>query len=208
MLYLVGTVTLAAVTFDYGPGCELSTASKEAFLGISLLFISVGTGGIKANVSPLGADQLESKGAVVVQRFFDWFYWFIQLGSCLAYTIVVKVQQDVSFFYGYLITALSMFLAIILFVRGRKSYIVHPHNESHLTDTCRILCQGIKKLRFKGSSHPSAGHWLDKTKATNGGSYKEYQVDDVKTVLRVVPIFLTFIIYWTIYGQVRDVHCQ
>lgn len=100
LLYLVGTVVLAAVTFDYGTDYGLNTGSKEAFLLISLLLISIGTGGIKANVSPLGADQLEGEGTVIVQRFFDWFYWFIQLGSFLAYTAVVSIQQEVSFFYG------------------------------------------------------------------------------------------------------------
>lgn len=70
MLYLVGTILLAAVTFNYGDVHKLGIGSKEGFLGISLLLISVGTGGIKANVSPLGADQIENEGATVVSALF------------------------------------------------------------------------------------------------------------------------------------------
>lgn len=203
LLYVVGTITLAAATFDYGASYGLSTGSKEAFLGISLLLISVGTGGIKANVSPLGADQIENEGPVIVQRFFNWFYWFIQLGSFLAYTAVVTVQQEASFFYGYVITALSMFLAIMLFISGRKYYIIHPHKGSYLTDTLKIIWEGLKKIRCRaGEGELPVFHWLDRAKQSLGGTYQGQQVEDVKSVLRIVPIFLTFILYWTIYGQV------
>ena len=203
LLYLVGTILLAAVTFNYGDVHKLGTGSKEGFLGISLLLISAGTGGIKANVSPLGADQIENEGATVVQRFFDWFYWFIQLGSFLAYTAVVTVQQDFSFFYGYVITASSIFVAIILFVSGRNYYIIQPHKESYMADTCKIIWQGLKKNRcicrgFNGL------HWLDRVKESFGGIWSDQRVEDVKTVVRIAPIFLTFILYWTIYGQVRS----
>ena len=201
LLYVVGAIVLGAATFDYGAIYGLSTGSKEAFLGIALLLISVGTGGIKANVSPLGADQIENEGPIIVQRFFDWFYWFIQLGSFLAYTAVVSVQQEVSFFYGYVITALSMFLAVILFVIGRKYYITHEHKGSYLSETLKIIWQGLKKIQCQRSAQVGS-HWLDRVKESLGGTYKDQRVEDVKSVLKIVPIFLTFILYWTIYGQV------
>lgn len=200
LLYLVGTILLAAVTFNYGDVHKLGTGSKEGFLGISLLLISVGTGGIKANVSPLGADQIENEGATVVQRFFDWFYWFIQLGSFLAYTAVVSVQQDVSFFYGYVITASSIFVAIILFVSGRNYYVIQPHKGSYIADTCKIIWQGLKKNQCICRGFNEL-HWLDRAKESFGGIWSDQRVEDVKAVVGIAPIFLTFILYWTIYGQ-------
>ncbi|XP_067054781.1 solute carrier family 15 member 4-like isoform X1 [Acropora muricata] len=200
LLYLVGTILLAAVTFNYGDVHKLGTGSKEGFLGISLLLISVGTGGIKANVSPLGADQIENEGATVVQRFFDWFYWFIQLGSFLAYTAVVSVQQDVSFFYGYVITASSIFIAIILFVSGRNYYVIQPHKGSYMADTCKIIWQGLKNNQCICRGFNEL-HWLDRAKESFGGIWSDQRVEDVKAVVGIAPIFLTFILYWTIYGQ-------
>ncbi|XP_029180571.2 solute carrier family 15 member 4-like [Acropora millepora] len=200
LLYLVGTILLAAVTFNYGDVHKLGTGSKEEFLGISLLLISVGTGGIKANVSPLGADQIENEGVTVVQRFFDWFYWFIQLGSFLAYTAVVSVQQDVSFFYGYVITASSIFIAIILFVSGRNYYVIQPHKGSYMADTCKIIWQGLKNNQCICRRFNEL-HWLDRAKESFGGIWSDQRVEDVKAVVGIAPIFLTFILYWTIYGQ-------
>ena len=70
----------------------MSIPSKKGFLAVSLILNAIGTGGIKANVSPMGADQVEHKGPEMVQKFFDWFYWFIQLGAILAYTVVAYIQ--------------------------------------------------------------------------------------------------------------------
>jgi len=70
----------------------MSIPSKKGFLAVSLILNAIGTGGIKANVSPMGADQVEHEGPEMVQKFFDWFYWFIQLGAILAYTVVAYIQ--------------------------------------------------------------------------------------------------------------------
>ena len=47
----------------------------------------------------------------------------VNLGSIIAFTGVAYVQQNISFFWGYLIPPLSMLLAIIAFVAARKWYI-------------------------------------------------------------------------------------
>jgi peptide/histidine transporter 3/4 len=38
-----------------------------------LVFIAIGTGGIKANVGPFGAQQLHDLGDTAVKSFFNWF---------------------------------------------------------------------------------------------------------------------------------------
>ena len=181
-------------------------SSKEGFLGVSLILIAIGTGGIKANVSPMGADQVKEQGEQMVQKFFDWFYWFIQIGALLAYTVVVYVQQEVSFFYGYLIAVVSMTLATILLLFGRNSYKLRPPEGSYVTDTLRIIGKALQeKLRCK-KPLLSVNHWLDTAKITKGGSFPDEKVEGVKSVVQLMPIFLTFILYWTIYGQVGAIN--
>ena len=176
-------------------------SSKEGFLAVSLILIAMGAGGIKANVSPMGADQLEQGRREMVQKFFYWFYWFIQVGALFAYTIVVYVQQAKNFFYGYLITVISIVLATIFLIIGRNYYTVHPPHGSYLADTFRIIGRGLrKKLCCRRS--PALTHWLDGAKTSNGGEYSEDMVEGVKSLVGLMPIFLTFIFYWTIFGQV------
>ena len=164
---------------------------------MSLILIAVGTGGIKANISPMGADQIQNEGREMVQKFFNWFYWFIQVGSLLAFTVVVYVQQEVSFFYGYMITAVSMVLTTIVLLIGRNYYTLKPPQDSYLTDTLRIIGGGLReKLCCKKSPDGANVSMKDK--------FSEKMVEDVKTVVRLLPIFVTFILCWTIFGQVKD----
>ena len=201
LLYIVGTIALTLATYHYPTHYAMSIPSKEGFLAVSLILIAIGTGGIKANVSPMGADQVEHKGPEMVQKFFDWFYWFIQIGGILAYTVVVYIQQKFSFFYGYLITAISMTLATILLLLGRNHYIVPPPKGSYMVDTIKIIAGGVKK-KLCGDKSLVQNHWLDGAKVTKGGKFPDSRVEGVKCVIRLMPIFLTFIFYWTLYGQV------
>ena len=201
LLYVVGTGLLTAITYSYPSGYGLHISSKEVFLAVSLLFIAIATGGIKSNVSLMGADQVNDEGPEMVRKFFDWFYWFIQVGSLLAYSVVAYVQQEVSFFYGYLITSVSIVCATMLLVIGRKRYILYPPQGSYLTDTLRIIGGGLRdKLCCK--KDPSLTHWLDGAKDCAGGRFPEEMVEGVKSLVRLIPIFLTYIFYWTLYGQV------
>ena len=96
---MVGTILLTATTYSYPPAYALNMSSKEGFLGVSLILIAIGTGGIKANVSPMGADQVKEQGEQMVQKFFDWFYWFIQIGAfntCL-YRCRIRSARSVIF---------------------------------------------------------------------------------------------------------------
>ena len=201
LLYIVGTIALTLATYQYPPGYAMSISCKEGFLAVSLILIAIGTGGIKANVSPMGADQVEHEGPEMVQKFFDWFYWFIQIGGILAYTVVAYIQQNVSFFYGYLITATSMTLATILLLLGRNHYIIPPPKGSYTVDTIRIIAGGLKK-KLCGDKSRFRNHWLDGAKVTKGGGFPDDKVEGVKCVVRLIPVFLTFIFYWTLYGQV------
>ena len=38
----------------------------------ALVAIAIGTGGIKANVGPFGAQQLDDLGENAIQTFFNW----------------------------------------------------------------------------------------------------------------------------------------
>lgn len=206
LLYVVGTLLFAAVsikkenlhTLFNNNSADHSRSMRLVYFAFALVMIALGTGGIKANVSPFGADQVEQDGARAVQAFFNWFYWFINIGSLLAFTVVVWVQQNYRPFYGYAITAGTMLLAVITFVTGRNKYLTKPPSGSQLTDTGKIIYNAVK------NHHASNGKmWLDKAKSCFGGKYTEAQVEDVKALLRVVPVFILFIVYWTIYFQMQ-----
>jgi len=168
------------------------------------VFLAFGTGGIKANVSPFGADQVREHGPGAIQKFFNWFYWFINIGSFISFTLVVYLQQEKGFFIGYAITAGSMFLGLITFCLSRNKYIVHPPGGSTLGDTFKVIGLAIKMSRKSEQPIPriKGESWLDRAKDSRGGQFTSAQVEDVKALLRIMPVFAMFIIYWTLYSQV------
>ena len=69
--------------------------------------------------------QVERLGEQAVQSYFSWFYWFVNVGGCIAYLVVVDVQQQVGFDVGYLIPAASLLVALIIFLVPRNYYREH-----------------------------------------------------------------------------------
>ena len=123
-------------------------------------------------------------------------------------TVVADIQQEIAFFYGYLITALSMLLALLIFLTGRNYYVIDPLEGSSMSRTIKIVWEGLKK-KCSQSKTNNDGTWLDQTKISNGGNFSDLEVKDVKSILPLIPIFLTYIIYWIVYSQVCGiVNCK
>ena len=173
----------------------------KVFYITGLFLVAFGTGGMKANVSLFGAQQVSYGGPAAIEAFFRWFYWFTNIGAFLAFTFVVYIQQNVSFFYGNLIPAFPLILALIIFLNGKWTYVRYPPHGNVITDTLSIMKEAIKKSRRPSISSVFLNHWLDRAKLCFGGSYSSWEVEDVKKVCRLLPIFGSFIFYWTVWAQ-------
>lgn len=153
--------------------CEalLLLAQADGFVGhvlplVGLLFSRAdlfipGTGGIKPNVSTMGADQfndLYSQDRKEKESFFNWFYWSINLGSLISYTLVAYICQyglpflggaDWGFFVGYSIPAIFMAMAILIFVMGSGRYRQQSPKGSvlaeavHVSELC-VVCAAVE----------------------------------------------------------------
>ena len=55
--------------------CCLLQSWRQGYFAVALVFIAIGTGGIKSNIGPFGAQQLEDRGfdTVAVQSFWNWY---------------------------------------------------------------------------------------------------------------------------------------
>ena len=202
LLYFVGVVLLATVSASDNLLKSIFNASgRVVFFILALVLIAFSAGGIKANVSPFGADQLKQDGPRAVQTFFNYFYWFINIGALVAFTVVVAVQQK-DIFSGYAILVGFMFLGIIVFLTCRNRYLVKPPGGSQLTETAKIIHNAIKNRK------QNTGGWMDGAKSRFGGKFGDDQVEDVKAVLRLLPVFITFIFYFSVFSQVRLCHLE
>jgi dipeptide/tripeptide permease len=85
IIYLAGLVMTVIATV---PGNE-----SIALFFPAIYMIAIGTGGIKPNVSTMGADQFDHhypQDRKEMESYFNYFYWSINLGALIAYLGIGK----------------------------------------------------------------------------------------------------------------------
>ena len=93
---------------------------------VSLFIISTGEGAYKANVTAFGGDQLRGQDEQRYRRFFNWYYWSINIGSFLGFSVIAWVEQAKSFKIGFGILFGCIVLAAVIFYICKSHYISHP----------------------------------------------------------------------------------
>ncbi|KAK9010129.1 hypothetical protein V6N11_036644 [Hibiscus sabdariffa] len=107
-----------------GDACH-PTQGQVAVFFVSLYLIALGTGGIKPCVSSFGADQFDETDEVERKKkssFFNWFYFSINIGALIASSVLVWIQMNVGWDWGFGIPAAAMAVAVIFFFAGSRTY--------------------------------------------------------------------------------------
>ncbi|KAL8560656.1 hypothetical protein ACOMHN_052672 [Nucella lapillus] len=191
---------------------------------ITLLVIAVGTGFVKANIAPFGCDQVYGEGQQATLSFFNWFYWSINLGALLGLSVITYLQQQRTFFIGYLVSVCCLAMATVLFLAGRCFYHVRPADGSVLSNIFRIICEAYRQKRRRQAARRHASNllrndrskdvddaepldprlnFLDYAKHRYGGIFHDSIVEDVRQLKKILAIFAVLIPYWLVYFQMQ-----
>ncbi|KAJ7964807.1 protein NRT1/ PTR FAMILY 6.4 [Quillaja saponaria] len=212
--------------------CIEASGKQLALLYAALYTIALGGGGIKSNVSGFGSDQFDTadpKEEKAMIFFFNRFYFGISLGSLFAVVVLVYVQDNVGRGWGYGISAGTMMIAVATLLAGTPLYRYKKPQGSPLTVIWRVLFLAWKKRSLPYPAHPSflngyqdakaprthkfkyldKAAILDDNSAINGDQNNPWivstvtQVEEVKMVIKLIPIWATCILFWTIYSQMN-----
>ena len=213
-VYVAGLALLTATAFlaykgndcdVEGDGGSHACGARRAMFFVSLALVAVGTGGIKPNCSAFGADQYVGVfDQQNLQKFFAWYYWGINLGAILGFSVIAYIEQEIKFGTGFTIIVGLMVLSLLMLRCTSARYTKAAPTGSVVGNTARILCSAARTGGWKRACKPGS-NWLDRAKISRGGAFLAGEVEDVRTLGRVLPVLGTFVLYWTLYSQMTSV---
>ncbi|XP_019167897.1 PREDICTED: protein NRT1/ PTR FAMILY 8.2-like [Ipomoea nil] len=244
IIYVIGMtlMTLSATVPGISPTCiaheKCTVTGRDTMVCfIALYLVALGTGGIKPCVSSYGADQFDDtdeKERKHKSSFFNWFYFSINIGALVASSLIVWIQQEVSWGWGFGVPAVAMAMAVTFFFSGTRLYRYQKPGGSPFTRLFQVIVASLRKRKVKvpidksllhetsglesniqGSrklSHTNELRFFDKAAVVESDEYKKgsfspwrlctvTQVEELKSIIRLLPIWATGIIFSTVYGQ-------
>ncbi|EXJ80161.1 POT family proton-dependent oligopeptide transporter [Capronia coronata CBS 617.96] len=178
----------------------------------SILLTGLGTGGIKANVAPLIAEQytrrhmevaVTPKGErvvidpyVTIQRIYMIFYWTINIGA-LSLLATPYMERDVGFYSAFTLCTCMFAVGITVLVLGRKTYVDRPPQGSVVTDAFKAV--GLM-IRYRSMDAPKQS-FLRERGSNKTVTWDDSFIDEVKRALTACKVFTLYPIYWVVYGQ-------
>ncbi|KAG5070130.1 hypothetical protein AAZX31_01G196700 [Glycine max] len=217
---------------DTVPPCVRANEKQLTALYLALYVTALGTGGLKSSVSGFGSDQFDDSDndeKKQMIKFFNWFYFFVSIGSLAATTVLVYVQDNIGRGWGYGICAGAIVVALLVFLSGTRKYRFKKRVGSPLTQFAEVFVAALRKRNMELPSdssllfndydpkkqtlpHSKQFRFLDKaaimdSSECGGGMKRKWylcnltDVEEVKMVLRMLPIWATTIMFWTIHAQ-------
>lgn len=117
--------TILSLSLVYCLGHVILSATEGSILGLGcgLMLIAIGSGGIKPCVSAHVGDQFGRSNWQYLERVYQIFYFMINFGSFFAVWLIPLVQVWFGFRIAFLIPAILMFLATMIFYMGRNQFV-------------------------------------------------------------------------------------
>ncbi|CAN6305659.1 unnamed protein product [Urochloa humidicola] len=197
-----------------------------AYLGLYL--VALGTGGVKPCALALGADQFDVTDPVervTKGSFFNWYYFSANIGSLLSGTVLVWVQDDISWGVGFAVPMLLMVSGLAVFVAGRKVYRYKKLGGSPLTRVAQVVVAAVRNyrlvlpedasgfvndrqfIRFFDKAAILAPSTGEKGTATATSPWRlctPSQVEELKMLLRMLPVWASMVLFFAATAQMSS----
>ncbi|KAI3847336.1 hypothetical protein MKW92_014373 [Papaver armeniacum] len=146
--------------------CQKSEKLHEIIFFLALYLISFGTGGHKPSLESFGADQFDEDHAqerMKKMSYFNWWNFALCSGLLIGVTVIVYVQDEVSWATADMVLTCSMALSIVLFLMGKRFYRYRVPEGSPLTPMLQVLVAVISKRNLPHPSNPGLLYEIPKS---------------------------------------------
>ncbi|KAF5936576.1 hypothetical protein HYC85_024082 [Camellia sinensis] len=208
----------------------MSSCSPPQFqvvlLFFSLYLIAFAQGGHKPCVQAFGADQFDGQDSEECRArssFFNWWYFGSCVGPTAALLLLNYIQDNLNWGLGFGIPCISMVVALLIFLIGTATYryTIKGHNMNPFLRIATEFATATKNWRTSSSTilveleaqgtlhHPTSRQFKFLYKALlapagseeEGGVCRISDVEEAKSLLRLVPIWVTCLPYPIILVQ-------
>ncbi|XP_011094926.1 protein NRT1/ PTR FAMILY 5.6 [Sesamum indicum] len=175
VIYLLGllVLTMSRVVPGLKPCdvgiCERPRRIHEVFFFLAIYLISIGTGGHKPSLESFGADQFDDDHPEERKKkmsFFNWWNFGLCCGLLLGVTIIVYIQEHISWAAADVILTAVMAFTILIFCSGRPFYRFRKPTGSPLTPLLQVLVAAIAKRSLPYPSEPDQLYEVPKSDQT------------------------------------------
>lgn len=139
-------------------GCEKARKIHEVAFFLAMYSISLGTGGHKPCLQSFGADQFDDDHAEERKKklsFFNWWNIALCCGLFLGVTVIVYIEDNVSWGVAILILTITMAVTVATFYLGKPYYRYRLPEGSGLTPMLQVLVAAIRKRKLPSPSNPA-----------------------------------------------------
>ncbi|PIA60510.1 hypothetical protein AQUCO_00300185v1 [Aquilegia coerulea] len=128
--------------------CDKPEKLHEVVFFIAIYLVSLATGGHKPSLESFGADQFDDNHPEERKKkmsFFNWWNSALCGGLLLGVTVIIYIQDYVSWAASYIILTVVICITIILFYLGKPVYRYRVPKGSPLTPLLQVLVAAIAK---------------------------------------------------------------
>ena len=182
---------------------------------VTIICLSIGSAGFIVSVITCGFDQMVDASTTSIRQFIRWIIWGMFLGLFAGMLIIALVIDTLYIstiaeysLLSFLIILAGLTVVIVLNILLKKKFC----NETYVYDTYKTVLKvlifawktkyPLMRSAFTYSEVPSR---LDYGKTKYGGSFSDETVEDVKTLLRILVIFLCLTFYYIAYSGSDDI---
>uniref|UniRef100_A0ACD5XFU5 Uncharacterized protein n=1 Tax=Avena sativa TaxID=4498 RepID=A0ACD5XFU5_AVESA len=229
-------------TTQLGGHCNSPSTLQLGVLYLSLGFLIIGGGAIRPCSLPFGVDQFDmtdEKSRKGLSSYYNWYYGTTTAALVFSLTILVYIQNNISWPIGFGIPAFFMMMGIIVLFMGTRLYVHVAPEGSIFTGIAQVLMASFRKRRLKLPyphdlnqqdlllfNPPTKGNrifrlpltsqfrFLNKGAIVRNGDINDdgsatnswelcsiQQIEEVKCLIRIVPICISGIICFVTISQ-------
>ena len=172
---------------------------RYGFSGVAFILLSVSSAFMYTNILPYGIDQMMNVSSVKIRAFIHWFVWDYYF--CFISSLLITSFFSDEYQTGVLIIAVAGF-ALFSFSLCLNFHLQHRFEHIPIPNPYKIVFKVLKysiQNNHNRRQRSAFTYWgkepsrIDLAKDRYGGSFTHEEVENVKTILRILAVMIALV---------------